>query len=368
MNVSTPSESSSPVVPVRGLKKWVGAAGVIAALMLVGGRLALEPLREIPHFDDRSMDAYSAVERFGLREGDPTSEIAFFGSSQTVWGIIPKVVAAGVGEEPAHIHNLGLPSGTPFDMWNLVRRNSQRFEKLRLAVVEVNPTMLSQNREEDPRLKFSMSQHATLAQRLMIKHRPARMEMVAEWGVPLLSIRQNLRSVFLNVLQPEPGNPIYSFVDQRRFPAADWHCGVEGQLRARHLVPPDVAARRMIGKGVWRLSELQNDAMHRLLAWLEERKIPVFIHQFPLHPEVVRVIAEEPDVARCDKQYSSYVESLRPHAASMHRILDPAECGATAEGMADRMHLNEIGAGFYSMYLAEKIQPFALPDPGKREG
>lgn len=340
----------------------------MAVVMLVGGRVALEPLREVPHYDERSMDAYSAVEKFGLREGDPTSEIAFFGSSQTVWGIVPSVVATAVGEDTSHIHNLGLPSGTPFDMWNLVRRNPERFEKLRLAVVEVNPTMLSQNREEDPRLKFSMSQHATLEQRLMIKHRPARMEMVAEWAVPLISIRQNLRSVFLNVLQPEPGNPVYSFVDQRRYPAADWHTHVEGRIRARHLVPPDVAARRMIGKGVWRLSQLQDDALHKLLVWLEERKIPVVIHQFPIHPEVVRLVEKEPEIAKAYHQYSTYVETLKPHSVSMCRLLDPAECGGSSSCMADRMHLNELGAGFYSMHLAEKIKAHALPDPGQTKG
>jgi hypothetical protein len=49
--------------PAR-FRRWFGPSALIALGIFVAGRIALEPLRNLPQYDAKGMDPYSAVENF----------------------------------------------------------------------------------------------------------------------------------------------------------------------------------------------------------------------------------------------------------------------------------------------------------------
>ena len=195
--------------------RYLGPSGFVALAVLLLARIAVEPFRDLPKFDDKGMDAYAAVEEFRLRKVPEPFEIAVFGSSVAVWGIIPEVLAESMGAEPAKLRLLAVEGGTTFDYWNLVRRNEAKYDKLRLALVEINPRELNQNLEGDPRLTLDLAQHATHSELMMMRHRSERAYFLAEEVVPLFSARRPLRTLHLNIADPGPGHPLCPGVASR---------------------------------------------------------------------------------------------------------------------------------------------------------
>src|SRR4051812_33844516 len=112
-------EFKSTLSQPRSLGRWFGPGALVTIAVFVLGRLALEPFRSAPHFDDRGMEAYGTTEAYLLRKNPDPVKVAFFGSSQSVWAIMAEVIAAEIGEDPAGVRNLAVEGGTPFDMWNL---------------------------------------------------------------------------------------------------------------------------------------------------------------------------------------------------------------------------------------------------------
>lgn len=336
-------------------RRWFGAAGFVAAGLFVIGRVALEPLRSLPLFDAGSMEDFAAVETFRLRQIPERPELAFFGSSIGQWAIIPEVVADQLGEPRDVVRNLAIPGGTPFDLWNLIRRNPESFSQLRVAAIEVNPVMLNRNKEEESRLKASISQHATLGERQKLALRATRSRQTAEWMLPLHSVRRPLETAMLNLMSPGAGRAILPFIDRRVYPAPDWYAANAGMpLTDRVRVPADVAARRLV-RG-WRVSKFQDHALRNVLRWLDERNIPVVLHQAPIHPDVADLLSTHPVYAKGYADYVRYLDSLQPAPEAVIRNLHPAAVGTDAEGLADRTHLNETGATAYSRFLANKIR------------
>jgi hypothetical protein len=351
-----PSEPSNPPL----MRRWFGPGAFVTLGVFVLGRLALEPLRDTPHYDARGMEAYGATENFLLRNVKAPVKVGLFGSSQSVWALLADDVARDLGEKPEEVRNLAVEGGTPFDTWNLIRRNEAALSQLRLAVVEVNPFVLKQGLDSDPRVSVDIAQHATISERLLLAHRADRVKQVAEWTLPVLSVRRSLESAFLNVIDPQPGLSIYPRPDQRIYPAVGWKLGTHRHVKKDRLtLSPLVAAKRMVGN--WRCSKLQDYALRETLAWFERHQVRVIFHEPPVHPEVVSVMHEHPELEKGHRDFVAYVDSLRPAPIARIDAADPALCGITAEQMADRTHVNELGAHTYSHHIAMKIRE-ALPD------
>ena len=160
-------EPESATSQPPSIRRWFGPGALVAVAVFVVGRLALEPFRDAPHFDDRGMEAYGTTEAYLLRKDPASVKVAFFGSSQSVWAILAENIAADMGEDPAGVRNLAVEGGTPFDMWNLLRRNEDKLQSLRLAIVEVNPFVFKQGLDSDFRTSLDIAQHGTLTERLM---------------------------------------------------------------------------------------------------------------------------------------------------------------------------------------------------------
>jgi hypothetical protein len=342
-------------------KRWFGPAGFVALGVFVLGRLALEPLRDEPHFDHHGMDAFNATETYVLRKNPTPVKVAFFGSSQSLWAIIDDDVARETGLNPAEVRNLAAEGGTPFDLWNLIRRNEDHLRELRLAVVEVNPFVLRQSLDGDNRVQTDVYQHGTAYERMLLKNHGDRVGQMAEWVLPIRSVRHSLESVVLNVMDPEPGNPIYPCPDQRRFPASDWHAwhARGGANKERLTMTPDAAAKRFVGN--WKVSKLQDYALRQSLQWFEQHRVRVIFHELPVHPEVMKVVREVPAYAEGHDRFIAYIESLTPQPLARLYTPDPVDCGLQVEHMADRTHINENGAHLYSRHMAAKLRQF-LPE------
>jgi hypothetical protein len=350
-------EPESPISQPRSIRRWFGPGALVTVAIFVLGRLALEPFRDAPHFDDRGMEAFGTTETYLLRKVPAPVKVAFFGSSQSVWAILTRDIAAGIGEDPALVRNLAVEGGTPFDMWNLLRRNEDKLQSLRVAIVEVNPFVFKQGLDSDFRTSLDIAQHGTLAERLMLTRRADRVEQVAEWVFPLQSVRRSLYSAFLNVADPDPGFPPYPYPEQRMYPAVGWK--VDGKYHSkkeRQNVPPELAARRMVGN--WKLSKLQDHSMRESLAWFERHGVRVIFHELPIHPEVMDLVHQNPTYEKGHNTFRAYVESLGPGPYASSMTPDPGTFGITAEEMADRTHLNQLGAAIYSHYLSAKLRSF----------
>lgn len=337
--------------------RWFGAAALTAAGLFAIGRILLEPLRPLPHYDGGSMEDYAAVEAFRLRQIPDLPELAFFGSSIGLWAVIPEVIAGELAEPRETVRNLAIPGGTPFDLWNLVRRNPEKFSALRMAAIEVNPLMLHWNKEDETRLQASISQHASLEERNLLARGAARNLQTADWVLPVHSARRPLSTLILNLVDPDSSRAVLPLVDRRVYPARDWYEGVASTDRVR--VTAEVAARRLV-RG-WKVSKFQDHALRKLLHWLNERNIPVVLHQAPIHPEVADLLCTHPVYAKGYEKYLRYLDSLRPIPDAVIRMLHPAGCGIGVEGLADRTHLNKIGATAYSGFLANKIRSIPIP-------
>lgn len=355
------SAASTNSAPPR--RRWLSGGACITVVVFAVGRLALEPLRDKPQFDDRGMEAFSATETFMLRKDPTPVRIAFFGSSQSVWAIVGEDVAHDLGEDPAHVRNLAVEGGTPFDMWNLIRRNEDKLKSLRLAIVEVNPFVLRHGLDSDPRVTVDVAQHGTVSERLMLAHRADRVKQLAEWLLPIQSVRRSLESAFLNVVDPEPGLAIYPCPEQRTHPAVGWRVDGNRHVKKERLtLDPTLAAKRMVG--AWRLSKLQDHALRRSLEWFAGHGVPVVFHELPVHPEVVQAIHHDPAFERGHEEFLGYVNSLQPPPVARIYTPDPADCGISEEQMADRTHLNELGAHLYSHHIAAKIRETVQRLPG----
>jgi hypothetical protein len=352
---SPSSDQSSP------RRRWFGPGAIVTLAVFVLGRLALEPLRDAPHFDERGMEAYSATETYLLRKNPTPIKVGLFGSSQSVWALLADEVARDLGERPEEVRNLAVEGGTPFDTWNLIRRNEAALTHLRLAILEVNPFVMKVGLDSDPRVTVDIAQQATFEERLMLAHRSDRLKQMAEWTLPLLSVRRSLESAFLNVIDPEPGLLIYPRPDQRIYPAVGWKVDHHRHVKKERItLDPLVAAKRMAGN--WRCSKLQDHALRESLAWFERHHVVVIFHEPPVHPEVMRVLLEHPALEKGHRDFLAYVDSLRPAPVARIDAVDPALSGITAEQMADRTHVNELGAHTYSHHLAMKIREI-VPGP-----
>jgi hypothetical protein len=264
-------------------------------------------------------------------------------------------IARDLGENPDHVRNLSVEGGTPFDMWNLLRRNEDKLQQLQLAIVEVNPFVMKQGLESDPRVERDISQHGSFPERLMLTHRSDRVKQVAEWLLPLQSVRRSLLSAFLDAVDPAPGFAPYPCAEQRIHPAVGWKVdGRRHPVKDRQTLPPEQAAKRMVG--YWKLSKLQDHALRQSLAWFASHNVRVVFHELPVHPEVMRVVHANPELEAGHSKFLAYVDSLRPAPIARSITPDAADCGITEEGMADRTHLNQIGAVIYSHLLAAKVR------------
>ena len=326
----------------------------------------LEPLRSVPQLDNEGLEPYSAVETFRLRENPIPVEVAFLGSSQTIWGVETTSVAKMIRRKPTRVVNLGTAGGTPFEMWNMVRRNPDEFDQLRLAVIEINPFILRPGLEGDPRVFAAVSSRASLAERFLLWERSDRFWQAAEWVLPLNSVRRSLETTLNNIVGNGKWRKLNPGLDGRIKPGKGWKMANQAKFRKkeRNTVTPENVAKRMVGS--WQVSSFQDYALRSLLQWMDDQRVPVILHQMPVHPEVAEIMQNDPRFAESYRDYNAYIDSLRPAPTAIFRFMQPADFGGDADSMADRTHLNEAGALLYSAELGHKIRPYMRLAPQRK--
>lgn len=336
--------------------RWFGTAGFIAAGMFLLGRIVAGQLRGVPLIDENGMEPYSAVETFRLRKIPDSFEVGLFGSSVAIWGLIPDLVAQGLGERPENLRKLCVAGGTSFDMRNLLARNPGKFDHMRLAIVELNPRVLAASLEADARLKVDLSQHASLSERIGLEDIETRRLQVAEWFLPLQSARRPLGTAFLNIVNPDPGSAMILNIDKTLHTLRDWHVPdpARAVFKLKNQMSPEAVARRIFNK--WRPSKLLDKALREFLAQLKENNVTVILHQMPIHPEVVKIMQTNPEYAKSYASFLSYVESLGLDGKLFINTLSVADCGIPVSGLRDHTHLNELGAKIYSRMIGERTR------------
>lgn len=338
----------------RWMGRWIGPAGIIAAVVFLAGRIALEPCRKLPHFDDGGMEAYSAVETFNLKKMPQPFEVGLFGSSVAVWGLMPEVIAEQMGRPPEQLRKLCVQGGTTFDMRNLIREQGARFREMKVALVEINPRLLYAGLEGDERMEFDLWQHASLRERLMLGQPEVRRLQVAEWLLPLGSTRRPLGTAYLNLLDPDPGAPIAPYIDSRLRPFGDWNVADPARARfsLKKRITPDEVARRIAMR--WRPSALLDHCLREFIDLVEARGATLILHEMPVHPAVMERMLNVPEYRRGLDDFEAYIGSLGIPETHIVRVGSIAELGIPENGMRDHTHMNEIGARIYSQHLGKE--------------
>lgn len=350
----------------RGARRWFGSAACVVLCVFLAGRLALEPVRTLPQYDAKGMEAYAAVETFAVRQDPEPIKLAMFGSSVSIWGVLPDLVAEGLQMPKENVRKLAVVGGTAFDHWNLIRRNLEKFQDMRTAVIEINPRMLSPDMESDERVRFTISQHASWAERKELHHGLERDWQQAEMALPLVSVRRSLRSAFLNILQPGHGSRIYPKPDARLHPFFDWRVNPDSPPVYRDIVPPNISARRLVGN--WKYSKLQDQCLRQMLAWLRERDVRIVLYQMPVHPGVAQHVRDIPAYAAGYAKFNAYVASLGVEPHDFIQTLDIADCDVPVEGLRDGTHLNQIGATSYSRWFGGSLRALLQASGQSNEG
>jgi hypothetical protein len=338
----------------RGIGRWFGLSAFVAAAVFIVGRLAVEPFRDAPQFDAKGMEAYAAVETFALRKNPHPFSVAMFGSSVSIWGIVSDVVADELGLPHHRVRKLAVVGGTPFDHWHLIKHNPEKFHDLRVAVIEINPRMLHPNLESDERVRFTISQHADWEERNALSQHQERVRQRLEFVLPLLSVRRSLKSAFLNAAEPEHGTPFYPKPDARLSPFGGWHVPLGSKPHFRDVVPPDDAARRLVGH--WKYSRLQDQCLRKTLAWLRQRDVRIIFYEMPVHPDVSRLVHGNPMYAEGFAAFCRYVDSLGIPPLDFFQVFELEDCGVPVEGMRDLTHFNELGANAFSHWLGSRLR------------
>lgn len=347
------NEAPPPIAP-RGFHRWFGRSALVALGVFLVGRLAVEPLRTVPHFDAKGMDPYSAVEHFRLKQRPEPFSVALFGSSVSIWGILPEIVADELKLPHERVRKLAVVGGTPFDHWKLIERSPEKFNELRVALIELNPRMMHPDMESDQRVRFTISQHASWRERKQLWHNHERNYQRMEVALPLISVRRSLRTVVFNVAQPVHGSPIHTKPDWRLYPFLGWHVPEGTTPTFRDLIQPQTAARRLVSG--WRCSRLQDQCLRRTLAFMEEKGVKVILYQLPVHPDVAHHIRTTPQYSAANEKFRAYVETLNIPPTNRIQITDIADCGAPVEAMRDLTHFNELGAKIYSRWLGARLR------------
>lgn len=346
MSDSPANSSASP------RRRWFGPAASIALAILIIGRILLEPLRTQPHFDDETMEGYAAVESFQIKRNLQPIETGIFGSSVVVWGVIPELVAGEMQADPRRVRKLAMQGGTAFDMWNLVERHQGEFGHMHTALLQVDPRMFDKDKEGG-RLDLAVAQHGTWEERMLLDDRMDRWTQLAEVAVPLRSARHSLRSVFLDALNPSPGNPVFPTPELRLVP--DWQQWRERDDREfKPKMSAQNAARIMFNR--WVPSRLHDDSMRRLILWLRARHVRTFLFQVPVHPSLLETVAANPAFAEGLETWNRHMVDLGVPEQDIIRVGAMTDIGILESGMKDHTHLNEAGAKIFSRWLGAQVR------------
>ena len=352
---ATGTPHPKPAGIARALR-WFGPSALMALGVFFTGRLLMEPLRPLPRFDEEGMDPFSVVETYQLRERSEPFEIGVFGSSVSIWGVLPEVIAEELDVPENSVRKLAVQGGTPFDMWQLLQRNPEKFEKMRTAVVEINPRMLDDD-QEGGRMSVTVAQHASLDERELLTRKVDRWKQRGDLVLPILSVRRPVKDAMLDVLNTPHLASVHPHPDRRLTPhGPGWH--VEDEDPVNHLfvdsVTADKAARRIMGN--WHLSRLHHDALKKSLAWFKDHGVIAICHQMPVHPDVASHLKTDEKVARGYAAYNAFVKSLDLPEGTFLQPLSCLDCGIPVHGMRDHTHLNRLGATIYSEMLAGLIE------------
>jgi hypothetical protein len=349
-------------VAVSGWRRWCGPSAIVALGVFLAGRIAFEPLRTLPQFDERGMDPYSTVETFRLRLDPKPLSVALFGSSVSIWGVLSERLAEELGLPHEQVRKLAVVGGTPFDHWKLIERSPEEFSASRVALIELNPRMMHPDMESDERIRFTLSQHATWNERETLHRRHERYFQRIEMALPVISVRRSLRSALLNCVQPVHGTPVYPEPDERLFPFIGWHVPEGGAPYFRDVIPPSTAARRLVGN--WHYSRFQDQCLRKTLDFFREKGVRVILYQLPVHPDVADQLRSDPKYAAGYAKFLAYVETLGVPPEDRIQHVDIADSGVPIRGMRDLTHFNEIGANIYSRWLGARVRAMLEVDRG----
>jgi hypothetical protein len=335
--------------------RWTAPGAWVTLGIFLLGRVLVQPWRDLPQFDEKGMDAFSCVETYRLRKRPEPFEVGVFGSSVAVWGIVQEELAAGLGRDPEQVRLLAVEGGTTFDTWNLIRRNETKYEKMRLALIEINPRELSEHLEGDPRLVLDFAQHATHSELMMLRHRADRVFYFGDELLPLHSFRRPLRSFYLNLTDPPPGDPVFPLINSRITPF-DWLVPDPEQavFHLKNPIPPQTAARRIAAN--WRVSSIMDHSLRQIMAWCAARQVQTVFYQMPVHHEVAALVMSDPRNAAGYAAYKDYLRQVGivpPHFIETFSITD---IGIPEKGLRDHTHLNQLGANTYSRHLGQQVR------------
>jgi len=339
------SSSTLPKPPRPTAAFWV-------ALILCGlVRFALEPLRDVPRADLELEDIRllrTREELFIKRMPEP-ARVVVAGSSRTLYSIAPGLLAGRLGLAEHGLRNLSFDGGHPWDALVLFRRNPRLLEEAELVILDVDPLHVILN-EPLPERYYRLM---TLRERLRVPG-PEKVRAVANWILPVASIRRPLNVWLLELKTYAEGGPTW----ESRIVMPWWHT-VPGEEELREMferddaMRPETAARRTYENH--RFNRVTEFALADLRALLERHGVRLLIHSPPLHPDYLAWVERNEHAKQAYASYLEFVESLRSPMVDVVTWHRPEQVGLSADRLLDWGHLDRRGAEIYSSALADRI-------------
>jgi len=318
---------------------WL-ATCVLLAGVEVGLRMNAEDLfaREARSFDGH----FHLVEREILRAGAPPS-VLVMGDSRGMVAVLPRRLEAELDGHGirGRVANLGLSSGTPFDMWKLIERNPHAVSEVAAVVYFVDAFAWSApGRVESlgsPRERLAARGSAAL--------------------LPLLFQSHAARAQLRELLEDFVGGVAASRIPlDRHGRAVDFEVARHGP-ESYTAFAANQRATRLLSDYAPKAHQLES--FLKIAHWCAERRIELVLLELPTRPEYDAAVAER--FPRVTAQYGQLLETLASRGLPV-RKLTREMLELVPHDFQDADHLSDSGAEKSTRYVAGSLAEQLPPD------
>lgn len=351
---SEPSRASEPAIGSESTSgsdatgwsraRHCAVAWGVTLCLLIGAETALRVHgEELFAREARSFDGhFHTVEREVLRRGAPP-EVLVMGDSRAMVAVLPRRLEAELQHSGVRgrVANLGLSSGTPFDMWKLLERNPDVLEDVRVIVYFVDAEAWT----APGRVASLGSLSEQLAARGSDALLPALFQSFAARAQILELVQDRYRGEPGSRLELDHQGRAVDFEVSPRGP--EQYAKVAAGRRATGLLS-DYAPRRH-----------QLDSFLRIASWCAERGSELLLLQLPTRPEYDAAVAERhPEVAPA---YRAVLAELAERGLPVRR-LTRGMLELAPHDFHDADHLADSGAEKSTRFVADEIASMFAPD------
>ena len=327
---------------------------MLLCLLLI--RLAVTPLLDWPRSDRHDdLHDFLAVETFRARQPGPPPVVLLLGSSRTMYGFEPDLMAESLGLEAGAVRLLAIPGSTPWDARVLLERNPHLARGAKVAVLDLQPYMFNSNYEYA--LPDRYSSLAGPGEALWLQGMD-RVRALAQWVWPVHALRRPLRTWLQDAqllasgesaIEETLGLPLWNERHPQHTETDEELAEAMGQEKFQARGWADVTFE------AFSFSQRQAHHIHALIAELRREDVHVIVHHPPMHTGFYKRVEESAEARDALADYFALLETLREDGADVIIWRTPEEIGFSSDSLPDYGHFPKRMALRYGDLMSEYI-------------